>query len=147
MGTPRTLAKRAYDICSINEHLQNELSHIKKNSQEQNQYPLWATNEVFCKIKWYNNQQLQEKHQLPTTSPHQELSNSKKYFLFLPHKRKKVDNIIKSMKKTVQKLLTESVNTQIGYAEWWRCYGVSLGSYTGQYICGWNSTFCNTLSF
>ena len=55
--------------------------------------------------------QLQEKHQLPTTSPHQEVSNSKTYFLFLPHKRKKADNIIKSMKKTVQKLLTETANT------------------------------------
>ena len=61
--------------------------------------------------------QLQEKHQLPTTSPHQEVSNSKTYFLFLPHKRKKADNIIKSMKKTVQKLLTETANTQIAYVE------------------------------
>ena len=53
-GTPRTLARRTHDICSINEHLQYELSHIKKNFQEQNQYLLWAINEVFCKIKWYN---------------------------------------------------------------------------------------------
>ena len=67
MGTPRTLARRAYDICSINEHLQNELSHIKKNSQEQNQYPLWATNEVyiFSNDTTTNNCKKSTNYQLP----------------------------------------------------------------------------------
>ena len=30
MGTLRTLVRRVYDICLTNEHLQNELRHIKK---------------------------------------------------------------------------------------------------------------------
>ena len=60
MGTLRTLVRRAYDICSPNENLQNELSHINKVFHEQNQYPFWAINNVLCKIKQSNNLQLQE---------------------------------------------------------------------------------------
>ena len=36
MSIPRTLVRRAHDICSTNEHLQNELCHIKKAFHEQN---------------------------------------------------------------------------------------------------------------
>ena len=49
MGTLRTLVRRAHHICSTNENLQNELSHIKKVFHEQNQYPFRAINNVFCK--------------------------------------------------------------------------------------------------
>ena len=74
MGTLRTLVRRAYDICSTNEHLQNEFSQIKKVFNEQNQYPFWAINKVFCEIKRSNHQQLQEQHQqqLPTNASHEE---------------------------------------------------------------------------
>ena len=42
MSTLRTLAKRTYDICSTNDHLQNKLSLIKNVFHEQNQYPFWV---------------------------------------------------------------------------------------------------------
>ena len=32
MGTPRTLVKRAYNICATNEYLKNQLNHIRKVS-------------------------------------------------------------------------------------------------------------------
>ena len=117
IDTLRTLVRRAYDIRSRNEHIQNGLSHIKKVSHEQNQYPFFAMNEVFCEIKRSNSQHLQEKHQkqLPTNSSHEEVPNNKKHFLLLPYKGKRADNIIKSMKKTVYKLLPETVNAQIAY--------------------------------
>ena len=51
MGTLRILVRKAYDICLTNEHLQKELSHIKKVFHEQNQYPFWAINKVFGEIK------------------------------------------------------------------------------------------------
>ena len=117
MSTLRTLVRRAYDIYSTNEDLENELSHIKKDFHEQNKYPFWAINKVFCKIKRSNHQQLHEQHQhqLPTNSSHEEVPNSEKHFLLLPYKGKRADNIIKSMNKTVHKLLPETVNTQITY--------------------------------
>ena len=62
MSTRRILVTRAYDICSTNEHLKNKLSHIKKLFHEQNQYPFWVINEVFCEIKRSNHRQLQEQH-------------------------------------------------------------------------------------
>ena len=58
IGTFKILVKRVYDICSTNEHLQNELCHIKKLFHEQNQYPFWETNKVFCEIKRGYHQQL-----------------------------------------------------------------------------------------
>ena len=90
MGTLRTLVRRAYDICSTNEDLQNELCHIKKVFHEQNQYPFWAINKVFCEIKRSNHQHLHEQHQQqsPTNSSHEEVPNSKKHFLLLPYKGK-----------------------------------------------------------
>ena len=91
MGTLRTLVRKAYDICLKNEDL------------------------VFCEIKRSNHQQLHEQHQqrLRTNSSHEEAPNRKKHFLLLLYKEKRADNIIKSMKKTVHKLLPETVNTQI----------------------------------
>ena len=90
MGTLQTLVRRAHDICSTNKHLQNELCHIKKAFHEQNQYPFWSINKVFCEIKRKNHQQLQQQQQqLPTKSSHEEVPNSKKHFLLLPHKGKK----------------------------------------------------------
>ena len=90
MGTLQTLVRRAHDICSTNKHSQNELCHIKKAFHEQNQYPFWSINKVFCEIKRKNHQQLQQQQQqLPTKSSHEEVPNSKKHFLLLPHKGKK----------------------------------------------------------
>ena len=116
MSTLRTFVRRAYDVYLINEHLENELSHIK-NVFCEFQYPFWAINKVFCEIKWSNHQQLQEQHQqqLPSNLSHEEVPNSKQYFLLLPYKGKRADNIIKSMKKTVHKLLPKTVNTQVAY--------------------------------
>ena len=50
-------------------------------------------------------------------SSHETVSNSKKHFLLSLYKGKRVDNMIKSMKKTVHKLLLETVNTQAAYTE------------------------------
>ena len=112
MGTLRTLVRRAYDICLTNEHLQDELYHVKKVFHEQNQYAFWAINKVLCEVKRRKHQQLQEQHQqqIPSNSSHEEVPNSKKHFLLLPHKGKRADNIMKSMKKNYinyyRKLLT-----------------------------------------
>ena len=77
-GTLWTLVRRVYDICSTNEHLQNELCHIKKVFDEQNQYPFWVVNKIFCEIKRSSHQQPQEQHeqQLPTKLSHEEIPNS-----------------------------------------------------------------------
>ena len=58
----------------------------------------------FCEIKRSNHQQLQEQHQqqLPTNSLHEEVPNTKKHLLLLPYKGKRANNIMKSMKKTMQ---------------------------------------------
>ena len=118
MGTLGTLVRRAYDICLANEHLENELCHIKKVCHVENQYP-FRVFQVFCEIKRSNHQELQEQHkqQLPTNSSHEEVPNSKKLFLLLRDKGKRADNIIKPMKKRLyinycHKLLTPRCRIQ-----------------------------------
>ena len=88
ISTIRTLVKRAYDTCSTNEHIEIDF-------HEQNQCPFWTISKVFYKIKRSSHQQLQEQHQqeLPTNSSNEGVSNSKKNFLLLPYKGKRIDNI------------------------------------------------------
>ena len=82
MVTLSTLVRRVNNIYSTNEHLQNELNHIKMVFHKQNQYPFWTINKVFCKIKQRNQQQQQKQcqQQLPTNSSHEEVPKSKKTF-------------------------------------------------------------------
>ena len=84
-----------------------QLSHSEKIFHEQNQYPFWEINKVFCEIKQSNHQQLHEQHQqqLPTNSSREEVPNSKKHFPLLQYKGKRSDNITKSM-NYYRKLLT-----------------------------------------
>ena len=83
-STLSTLARRAYEICLTNEHLQNELSHIKKSFHEENQSHFGKLTES-CEIKRIINQQLQKQHhqQSPTNSSHEEEPNSKEHLLLL----------------------------------------------------------------
>ena len=79
-------------------------------------HPLWTINKVLDEMKQSNHRQFQEQHQqqLPTKSSHEEIPNSQKHFLLLPYKGKRADNILKSMKKTIHKLLPETVNRNTG---------------------------------
>ena len=88
METLRTLVRGAYNTCSTNKHLQNELNHIKKVFQEQNQYTFWTISKVFCEMKRSKHHNLQEQYQqqLSTNSSLEEVPNSKKHFLLLPYK-------------------------------------------------------------
>ena len=65
MGTLRTLVRRAYDICSTNEHLQNELSHIKKVFHEQTNthFGQLMKSLLISKLNKATNNKMQEQHQ------------------------------------------------------------------------------------
>ena len=110
--------RRAYDICSTNEHLQNEQVTLKRflmnkiNTHSGQLITFFVklnkatTN--YCKNNTNNNY-----HQTHTIKKYQ---IAKKHLTF-PVKGKRADSIIKSVKKTVNKLLPETVNTQIVYTE------------------------------
>ena len=44
MSTLKTLVTRAFDICSTDAYLKEELEHIRKVSHHRNNNPLWAIN-------------------------------------------------------------------------------------------------------
>ena len=51
MGTLKTLIRSAYINCSSENHLKEELNHIRKTFNEINDYPHWVITNVFKKIK------------------------------------------------------------------------------------------------
>ena len=46
-GTLKTLVTRAFDICSTDKYLKEELKHILKVFHHRNNYHLWVINKVF----------------------------------------------------------------------------------------------------
>ena len=74
MGTLQTLVRRAYDICSTNKNLQNELSHINKVFHEQNQYPFWAIS-FFAKLNKVTTYNCKNN----TNNNYQQTQHTKKY--------------------------------------------------------------------
>ena len=50
-GTLKTLVRRAYETCSTDGILGDELKHIRSTFNEINNYPHWVISKVFKKIK------------------------------------------------------------------------------------------------
>ena len=87
-GTLKTLVRRAYETCSIDEYLRDELKYIRSTFNEINNYPHRVISKVFKEIK--NKQAHQRNISLDKND-----ENQKQQFLVLPckgHKGEKVVN-------------------------------------------------------
>ena len=49
--TLNTLISKAYDICSTEKYLKEELNHIKAVFKHQNSYPSWVLDQVLKQIQ------------------------------------------------------------------------------------------------
>ena len=104
-GTLKTLTKRAYDVCSNQELLQKELSYIEKVFCANNNYPNWVLPKVLQQAK----QQQQQQQQITANAA------GKNHLLLLPYKGQKREQLIKSMKRRISKLLPPEIKTQVAY--------------------------------
>ena len=57
-GTLKTLAQRAYMICSAKDLLDTELKHLEKVFVEKNNYSKWVIRQVFTQVKFDNDSNL-----------------------------------------------------------------------------------------
>ena len=77
-GTLKTLVSRAYDKCSTEKYLKEELNHIETVFKHQNNYPSWAIDKV-CK-------QVQQAQQVPSNTANKKESDNKNiHRLLLPY--------------------------------------------------------------
>ena len=50
-GTLKILVRRAYETCSTDKYLRDELKHIRRTFNEISNYPNWVISKVFKEIK------------------------------------------------------------------------------------------------
>ena len=103
-GTLKTLVTRAFEICSTNEYLKEELEHIRTVFHHRNNCPLWVINKVIADAK-----------KIPSASENDSGSNDKIHRLMLPYQGDKGSNLLKSMKRDVSKLLPEHTKLEITF--------------------------------
>ena len=100
----KTLVTRAFEICSTNEYLKEELEHIRTVFHHRNNCPLWVINKVIADAK-----------KVPSASENDSSSNDKIHRLMLPYQGDKGFNLLKSMKRDVSKLLPEHTKLEITF--------------------------------
>ena len=105
-GTLKTLVTRAFDICSTDEYLKEELEHIRKVFHYRNNYPLWVINKV-----------IDDAEKIPLANENDSSNNEKIHCLMLPYQGDKGSNLLKSMKRYVSKLLPEHTKLEITFTD------------------------------
>ena len=104
MSTLKTLVTRAFDICSTDAYLKEELEHIRKVSHHRNNYPLWAINKP-----------IDDAEKIPSANENYSCNNEKVHRLMLPYQGHKGSNLLKSFKSYVSKLLPEHTKIEITF--------------------------------
>ena len=79
-GTLQTLVSRAFKVCSNDQHLQNEIKHLKKVFRDINGYPNWVIEQTIEKVK---NQNEMVQSTLETIN-----TEENEHLLMLPYKGK-----------------------------------------------------------
>ena len=100
-------------ICSNDHYLTIELTYLRKDFKEYNNYPHWFLTQVFNDVNEIFNQQ-QEVIVTNETITAEE-SNSKKQIMKLPYAGEKDCSIIKSLKKHLKKTLPANLKADIIY--------------------------------
>ena len=85
-GTLKTLVRRAYETCSIDEYLRGELKHIRGTFDEINNYPHWK------KLKEIKNKQVSQRNIFQGNNN----EGQKQHLLVLPYKGHKGEQVVNS---------------------------------------------------
>ena len=80
-GKLKTLVTRAFDICSTDDYLKEELEHIRTVFHHRNSYSLWAINKVIDDAK-----------KIPSANENDSSSNDIIHRLMLPYEGDKGSN-------------------------------------------------------
>ena len=93
-GTLQTLVSRAFKVCYSDQHLQNEIKHLKKGFRDINGYPNWIIEQTIEKVK--NQNKMTRSTQVTTNNEENEP------LLMLPYKGKVGETKLKSLQNTLK---------------------------------------------
>ena len=121
-GTLKTLVERAYLICSTPSLLEKELTHIRTVFRNTNGYPNWIINQVFKQVKAKQrdpmpNSNVSNKNEAAQTSNQTivEKHDDKKHHFMIPYQAGKGEQVIKSVRKTIKRLLPSNIKVQVSF--------------------------------
>ena len=94
-------------VCPNDQHLQNEIKHLKKVCRDINSYPNWLIEQTIEKVK----------NQNETTRSIQVTTNTEenKHLLMLPYKGKVGETTLKSLRKTLKSVIPANNTFKIIY--------------------------------
>ena len=110
------LINRAYTLCSTDYHLKEELRYLEKVFVERNNYPRWLVKQMIKKVlnKQTSRNVPNVTINLPTEDSHRSI---KKPLISLPYKGKQGENVLRSLRNTLdkkfyRKMLNQNLFTQ-----------------------------------
>ena len=115
-GTLKTLVEREYLICSIPSLLGKKLKLIRTVFRNTTGYPNWIINQVFKQVK------AKQRDPMPNSNVSNEIEaaqtsnqtivekhDDKKHLLMIPYQGGKGEQVIKSVRKTIKRLLPSNI--------------------------------------
>ena len=102
-------------IYSTTELLETELEHLETVFVEKNNYPKWVIRQVLTQVKFINGNNLSSPTIETIEAPANENKTTKKHILLLPYQGEKDIGLTKSLKRNLNKHLSNNVKTQITF--------------------------------
>ena len=92
--------------------MKTELNHIQKAFPEINDFPLWVIKQIFAEEEQKNKHQNINNHNSSVINTE---SGNKSQLLVLPHQGEQGSRLVKSLKRSITKLLPETTQLEIGF--------------------------------
>ena len=113
-GHKKVLINRAYTLCSTDYHLKEELRCLEKVFVERINYPRWLVKQMMKKV--LDGQTNRNVPNVTINLPNEDSHRSIKTTLIsLPYKRKQGENVIRSLRNTLDKILPQDVEPKFIY--------------------------------
>ena len=109
-STLRTLIKRAYLICSSENHLLDELKHLEYVFEKYYNFPKCVIHQFLSEV------QLEDPNIRSSIQENQNDFNKTAHLLVLPYAGSKGEKLIKSMKNSLKCVLPQNVITRVTYS-------------------------------
>ena len=113
-GTLKVLINRIYTLCSTDYHLKEDLRYLEKVFVERNNDPRWLVKQMMKKVldKQTNRNVPTATTNLPNEENHCSIKTS---LISLPYKGKQGENVIRSLRNTLDKILPQDVEPKFIY--------------------------------
>ena len=106
IGTLRGMVRRAYEICSTDEELKKEITHLRKVFTTVNGYPSHLVDTIMKNVK-------EERNKPKNVEVKEEESETKMLMLKMPYAGEKGEGLIKDLNRTLSNTLPTNIRCRI----------------------------------